>query len=161
MTIRPHSIHHINFPISDPERTREWYSKVFGMRHIDVSNVSDTPILLMTFGNFDLHFTPHDPVPNLDPTHFCIELEDWDFALERLAEMGIEYTDMVIRPQSNSKACYIRDPDGNIIELMHHGNWDHSQVPSGRASSTYTTKVEDWPEGTEAPADAGPGALAR
>lgn len=141
MTVRPHSLHHINFPISDVERSRVWYEKVFGMRHVDVSRVSDTPILLLTFGNFDLHFTPHEIAPNLEPHHFCVEVEDWDHMLTHLDELGIEYTDLVVRPQNASKACYIRDPDKNIIELMHHGNWDHTQIPTGRAESTYLTSV--------------------
>lgn len=140
MSNRPHSLHHINFPISDVERTKEWYGKVFGMTHIDVSRVSDTPILLLTYGNFDLHFTPHENAPNLDPHHFCIEVEDWDGFMEHLASLGIEYTDMVERPQNNSKACYIRDPDNNIVEIMHHGNWDHDLEPTGRARSTYQTR---------------------
>lgn len=141
MSIRPHSLHHVNFPISDPDRSAEWYGKVFGMKRVDVSRVSDTPILLMTFGNFDLHFTPHDPVPRLDPTHFCVEVEDWDHAMARLDELGIEVTGIIERPQNGSIAGYIRDPDGNIIELMHHPNWDHSLEPAGRARATYTTKV--------------------
>lgn len=136
MSIRAHSIHHINFPCSDVERTKAWYTKVFGMRHVDVSRVSDTPILLMTHGNFDLHFTPHAPVPDLDPTHFCIEVEDWDELLAGLDELGIEVTGVTIRPQNDSKACYIRDPDDNIIELMHHGRWDHALEPVGREELT-------------------------
>lgn len=161
MSIRPHSIHHTNFPCSDVDRTAAWYEQVFGMRRIDVSKVSDTPILLLTFGNFDLHFTPHQDPPNFDPHHFCIEVEDWDFAMQRLAELGIGYTDMVVRPQNSSKACYIRDPDGNIIELMNHANWDHDTVPAGRVREGYNTKVEEWPEGSAPPADAGPGLLSQ
>ena len=141
MTIRPHSIHHINFPCTDVERTKAFYQEVFGMKAIDVSRVSGTPILLMTFGNFDLHFTPHDPMPDLDPTHFCVEVDDWDHALARLDELGIEITGIIERPQNRSIAGYIRDPDNNIIELMHHPNWDHSIEPTGRARATYTTKV--------------------
>ena len=141
MSIRPHSLHHINFPITDVERSKAWYEQVFGLKHVDVSRVSDTPILLMTFGNFDLHFTPHEEMPNLAPTHFCVEVEDWDHMLERLEELGIEVTGITVRPQNDSKACYIHDPDGNIIELMHHGGWDHDLEPTGRASSSYTTKV--------------------
>ena len=133
MNHRPYAIHHVNFPIADVERTKAWYSKVFGMRHVNVSRVSDTPILLMTYGNFDLHFTPHPDPPNLEPHHFCLEVEDWDGFLAWLDELEIEYTDPVTRPQNGSKACYIHDPDGNLIELMYHWNWDHSQEPAGRA----------------------------
>src|SRR5579875_3899779 len=53
-----HSFLHINSPTTDKERTKEWYSKVFGMVQDDVSHLSNTPVLLMTTGKCDLHFTP-------------------------------------------------------------------------------------------------------
>ena len=141
MSIRPHSIHHINFPITDVDRAREWYQRVFGMKHVDVSRMSDTPILLMTYGNFDLHFTPHPNPPDLKPHHFCVEVEDWDATLERLTELGIPFTKAVHRLQNDSRACYIHDPDGNLVELIHHAAWDHGLEPTGRSKSTYRTKV--------------------
>jgi len=118
MSIRPHSIHHINFPITDVERARDWYARVFGMQHVDVSRFSDTPILLMTYGNFDLHFTPHDDPQDLKPTHFCLEVDDWDEMLAWLDAEGIPYEEPVTRPQNGSVATYIQDPDGNLIELF-------------------------------------------
>ena len=34
MSDKPAFIHHVNFPTTNPERTIEWYSKVFGMKYI-------------------------------------------------------------------------------------------------------------------------------
>jgi lactoylglutathione lyase len=129
---RPHSIHHVNFPIRDPERTSEWYARVFGMSRVPIfQKQGGAPgvdeVLLLTRGNFDLHFTVHregDP-PDLKPHHFCLELEDWDGFMEHLAGLGIEHTEVFVRPQNNSKATYIYDPDDNIVELMFHEDWDH------------------------------------
>ena len=45
----------MNFPTTDPERTKEWYTKVFGLKAITPK--SNTKVVLMTRGNFDLHFT--------------------------------------------------------------------------------------------------------
>ena len=56
MSNLPHSIHHINFPTTDAERTKEWYCKVFSMKWVDPK--SNTDVLLLTRGTFDLHFTP-------------------------------------------------------------------------------------------------------
>ncbi len=121
----PYSIHHVNFPTTDPERTKEWYTKVFGMEHQDVSRFSDTKVLLMTRGKFDLHFTPVEHMDRMAPYHYAIEVEDWDGFLEHLDSLSIRYTRPVERPQNNSKFCYIRDPDGTMIELVYHGdrNW--------------------------------------
>lgn len=130
MNAKPHSIHHVNFPIRDPERTKDWYGRVFGMRHVPIKvRQGGAPgvdeVLLLTRGNFDLHFTVHPHPPDIKPHHFCIEVEDWDDFLAHLEQLGIEYTEPLIRPQNNSRATYIYDPDDNIVEIMWHENWDH------------------------------------
>lgn len=118
---RPHSIHHVNFPTTDPERTKEWYAKVFGMEHVDVSHLSNTKVLLMSRGNFELHFTPIEEMRRMAPFHYAVEVEDWDGFLEHLKSIGVRYTKPVERPQNQSKFCYIHDPDGTMIELTYHG----------------------------------------
>jgi lactoylglutathione lyase len=126
MSDRPHSIHHVNFPCTDVEATKDWYSKVFGMKHIPVGNQSNTRVLIMSRGNFDIHFTPHDDALRLAPHHFAVEVEDWDGFMAHLDKLGIRHTKTVVRPHNNSKNCYIHDPDRNMVELTHHGEWDHT-----------------------------------
>ena len=78
-------------------------------------------VLLLTRGNFDLHFTVHDDnPPDLKPHHFCIEVEDWDGFMSHLESLGISHTEIFVRPHSQSKSTYIYDPDDNIVELMYH-----------------------------------------
>jgi catechol 2,3-dioxygenase-like lactoylglutathione lyase family enzyme len=120
----PYSIHHVNFPTTDPERTTEWYSKVFGLKKIDLNKFTNTKVLLLTKGNFDLHFTPVEEMDRMAPYHYAIEVEDWDGFLAHLESLGIRYTKPVERPQNSSKYAYIRDPDGTMIELVYHGNRD-------------------------------------
>lgn len=121
MSIKPHSLHHVNFPTTDKERTKEWYCRVFGMKWVDPK--SDTKILLLTNGNFDIHFTPFPPdrFKKLKPLHFAIEVQDWDGFMQHLDDIGVRRTRTVARPQNDSKFCYIHDPDGNMVELTYHG----------------------------------------
>ena len=86
MSNRPAYIHHVNFPTTDPERTNEWYTKVFGMKYIKPK--SNTKVVLMTRGNFDLHFTPVEEMDRMAPYHFAIEVEDWDGFLAHLRRAG-------------------------------------------------------------------------
>jgi catechol 2,3-dioxygenase-like lactoylglutathione lyase family enzyme len=130
---RPHSIHHTNFPIADAARTADWYGKVFGMREVPrpfkqggAPGVEE--VLLLTHGSFDLHFTIHPDPPDLKPHHFCIELEDWDGFMEHLAQLGIEHTEVFVRPHNDSRSTYIYDPDDNIVELMFHPHWNHEPI---------------------------------
>ncbi|MEU4156797.1 VOC family protein [Actinoplanes sp. NPDC026670] len=115
----PKYIHHVNFPTTDPERTKEWYSKVFGLKAITPK--SNTRVVLMTRGNFDLHFTPVEEMDRMAPYHFAIEVEDWDGFLEHLKALGIRHTRPIERPENQSKFCYIHDPDHTMIELVYHG----------------------------------------
>ncbi len=125
-----HSIHHVNFPITDPARTEEWYGKVFGMRRITTNrrsgsaNAPTVQALLMTHGNFDLHFSP---IPELNAVvhyHFAIEVEDFDAFLKHLDALGVPYDEPYHRPQNNSRTTTIHDPDGHHVEITYHGDRD-------------------------------------
>jgi catechol 2,3-dioxygenase-like lactoylglutathione lyase family enzyme len=120
----PYFIHHVNFPTTDVDRTRTWYEKVFGMKWVDLNRFTNTKVLLMTRGNWDLHFTPVEEMDRMAPYHYAIELKDWDGFLKHLEDIGVRYTKPVERPQNNSKYAYIRDPDGTMIELVFHGDRD-------------------------------------
>src|SRR5262249_19849208 len=90
MSNRPAYIHHVNFPTTEPERTIQWYSQVFGMKNIKPK--SNTRVVLMTRGNFDLHFTPVEEMDRMSPYHFAVEVEDWPGFLAHLHELGIRHT---------------------------------------------------------------------
>ncbi|WP_306318341.1 MULTISPECIES: VOC family protein [unclassified Streptomyces] len=81
---------------------------------------SNTRVVLMTRGNFDLHFTPVEEMERMAPYHFAVEVDDWDEFLGHLKEPGIRHTRPVQRPENQSKFCYIHDPDHTMIELVHH-----------------------------------------
>lgn len=117
----PHSLHHVNFPTTDRERTREWYMKVFNMKQVNAN--SNTEVLLLTRGNFDLHFTPvpKEEWKRMAPSHFAIEVQNWDGFLKHLDSIGIRHTRTIERPQNQSKFCYITDPDGHTVEIVYHG----------------------------------------
>jgi lactoylglutathione lyase len=114
----PAYIHHVNFPTTDPERTKEWYTKVFGLKAITPK--SNTKVVLMTRGNFDLHFTPVETMDRMAPYHFAVEIEDWDGFMKHLEEVGVRHTRITSRPENRSLFCYIHDPDHTMIELVYH-----------------------------------------
>ncbi|MQY27646.1 VOC family protein [Nocardia aurantia] len=113
-------IHHVNFPTTDIQRTKQWYSKVFGFKGIIPK--SNTRVLLMTLGTFDLHFTPVEEMDRMAPYHFAVEVDDWDGFLAHLKQIGVRHTRPVRRPENNSLFCYIHDPDHTMIELVYHAN---------------------------------------
>jgi len=129
---KPAYIHHVNFPTTNPERTIEWYSKVFGMKYIKPK--SNTKVVLMTRGNFDLHFTPVEEMDRMAPYHFAVEVEDWEGFLAHLDGLGIRHTRVITRPENNSRFCYIHDPDHTMIELVFHERRPYPPVPKKEAA---------------------------
>lgn len=144
MSDKPAYIHHVNFPTTNPERTIEWYSKVFGLKNIKPK--SNTKVVLMTCGKFDLHFTPVEEMDRMSPYHFAMEVEDWEGFMEHLAKLGIRHTRVIKRPENNSLFCYIHDPDHTMIELVFHIRRPFPPVPEKYAA-----------EPAAAPAFGGPG----
>jgi catechol 2,3-dioxygenase-like lactoylglutathione lyase family enzyme len=159
MSDKPAFIHHVNFPTTNPERTIEWYSRVFGMKYIKPK--SNTQVVLMTRGNFDLHFTPVETMDRMAPYHFAIEVEDWDGFLAHLKELGIRHTRVITRPENNSQFCYIHDPDHTMIELVFHErrqgavvgqldqrHWGVAHAAAGRFEhQAQVAPVRDQPQG--------------
>jgi lactoylglutathione lyase len=81
---------------------------------------SNSRLLLLTRGNFSLHFTPVDDMDRMAPYHFAVEVEDWEGFLGHLKVSGVRHTRPGKRPSDQSLFCYIFDPDHTMIELVWH-----------------------------------------
>ena len=126
-------IHHINIQISDRERTREWYEKVLGAEFLDRGPALNRGQLQLRLGNAELH-TNDTPNPVQVPAvHFAAEIKDWDEMIAHLDSLGVPYSRTPrsapgadkdstwgSRDYTGNHYTYIRDPDGNMIELVHH-----------------------------------------
>ena len=129
-------IHHINVPISNRERTREWYEKVLGAEFLDRGPALNKRQLQLRLGIGEIHFTetPH-PAPTAS-SHFALEIDDWEGMLAHLDSLGVPHvrtsaasvaanlggTDAYQgrRDYSGGHYTYLHDPDGNMIELVYH-----------------------------------------
>ena len=128
-------VQHINVQITHRQRAQEWYENVLGARFRDRGPERNKRQLQLRLGNAEMHFTETD-----DPTiplraHFAVEVEDWTEMLAHLEVLGVAYSRMgqgaaPLRPEDNQSwgtrddtgehYTYIRDPDGNLIELVYH-----------------------------------------
>ena len=111
-------IQHINIPISDKERTRDWYEKVLGAEFLDRGPELNQRQLQFRLGTGEIH-TTHTPNPN-PSGHFAVEIHDWDEMVANLDALGVPYAKPTIREYSGGHSTYINDPDGNMIELVQH-----------------------------------------
>ena len=112
------AIHHVNIPIRDIERTKEWYQRIF-----DAELKEHPRQLELYLGSSELHcHLAKDPV-YLETNHYAVEITDWDEMMSHLKKEGISFDgDRApgIRDYDGHHYAYIRDPDGNLIELMNH-----------------------------------------
>ncbi|MFJ8921420.1 lactoylglutathione lyase [Streptomyces sp. LamerLS-316] len=123
--IHARSLHHVNFPTADLQATEEWYGKVFGLKRVIPVRTPPNGTMLLTRGNFDLHFRPVEKSEvQTGLIHFAIEIEDWDTFLKHLDTAGVEYIEEPYRGHDMSKTGSISDPDGHRVEFTWHPDRD-------------------------------------
>ena len=128
-------IHHINIQITDRQRTREWYEKVLGAEFLDRGPALNKRQLQLRIGTGEIHTSDTSQVIEVPMVHFAIEVEDWEGTLEHLDSLGVDFSRSAggaftgtggddpkqgKREDTNEHYTYIRDPDGNLIELVYH-----------------------------------------
>jgi catechol 2,3-dioxygenase-like lactoylglutathione lyase family enzyme len=100
------TVNHIAISVSDLQRSKEWYCRMFGLTVIQESSQS----VLLGFGNTMLVLRP-DASPGTI-SHFMFGIERFDAAqLEAsLAAQGLE-------PRKDSDSFHVRDPDGLNLQV--------------------------------------------
>ena len=115
---RVSAIHHVNIGTRDRERTREWYQRVF-----DAEVKAHPRLLELYLGGAELHFNETPEPTYAQVNHFALEIADWDGMMAHLAALDIPFDEgrgPQTRDYDGHHFAYIRDPDGNLIELVHH-----------------------------------------
>jgi len=122
---------HIAMPVSDIERSVEFYGRVLGAQPIDLEKwrAGKWPIVSISFGHqkFNLHPAANDFT--LKAAHPAVGGGDYCFvwagtpesAIEHLKRERIEIVEgPVTRIGGRGKgvSVYFRDPDGNLLELI-------------------------------------------
>lgn len=134
--IRVRMVHHINVQITDRERTRAWYEQVLGATFLNRGPALNVRMLQLNLGNAELHFSDTDQPVLAPQPHFALEVEDWEATLAHLDRLGVPYSRSGQgafsrtglgndarwgkREDNGEHYTYIHDPDGNLIELVHH-----------------------------------------
>ncbi len=128
-------VQHVNVQSTDRQRTREWYEKVLGARFRDRGPERNQRQLQLHIGTAEMHFTETTNPIISARAHFALEVENWDEMLAHLDALGIEYFPSSQaastggvgdgrrwgqREDTGEHSTYIRDPDGNLIELVYH-----------------------------------------
>lgn len=116
------SIHHVSFVISNLEKSLSFYKDILGLELV-------TTRPEMSFEGCWLNINEYQQihlliVKNYDPIerpehggrdrHVAFVVEDLDQISSRLNEYNVTYT----KSKSGRNALFVRDPDGNTLELI-------------------------------------------
>ena len=118
-SIRVSCIQHANVSTSDVQRSQEWYKKVF-----DAEWTEEHPRYLK-LGSSEVHIAVREQVDAHERNHFAVEVENWDAWVANLARVGVPF-DQEPRENGGKLSGFVRDPDGNRIEVMWHAHWHRS-----------------------------------
>ena len=116
------SIHHISFVISNLDNAMHFYGEVLGLK-VDESRpnlsfdgywftINETQQIHLLL--VDNHDSVERPAHGGRDRHAAFKVRDLDRLALRLDNNAITYT----MSKSGRKALFVRDPDGNTLELM-------------------------------------------
>lgn len=112
----------ITVPIARLEETREFYSGALGLQETPrPPENAGQPGIWYTFGSTELHIQARESVPaEKGDRHPALVVDDIDGWRARFVGLGIEVID---QPTLFGRRRFnIRDPFGNLIELMTEGD---------------------------------------
>ncbi len=127
--------HHVGIVVSNFESSLEWYSKKLGFSLISQANIEDAGLKIgfMQSGDFKLElFESRESVQMCAEqqelstslkrqgyAHFAFATEDCDATWEWLQSLGVElHVPPTINLDLGAKYCFIKDPDGILIEFI-------------------------------------------
>ena len=115
-------LHHASFPVTDLDRAKRFYGEVLGL--VEMAR-PDFPFEGAWYraGGCEVHLiVPMDGVDvgqgpaGINPfsLHTAFAIDDYAGVVERLKDLEIE----ILETSAEMGQLWIRDPDGNVIELI-------------------------------------------
>lgn len=118
------ALHHVSLLISDLERSQSFYQEILGLSLIERPALKFDGLwfALNEDATQQLHLLllPNNMTQRLPPEHvgrdghFALLVEDLSAYIERASRAGFSHT----QSRSGRDAAFLRDPDGNGIELI-------------------------------------------
>lgn len=127
--IQPRKLAHIVLNVRDVQAAKAFYMRALGLVVAAESKKQDQAFLSFGKEHHDLGLFQRVTHPARDArqpglTHIAWQFDsaaDLEAVLARLKEAGIEPE--AVRANGALERLYLRDPDGNLVEL-YHGSWD-------------------------------------
>jgi catechol 2,3-dioxygenase len=112
---------HVSLNVAERGRSIAWYRDVLGLPLINKAEADDWPTFMGAFGACIGLFQAQSGSPareleseGLRHIAFMVSGEGLGLAQTHLTELGVEFR---FEDHGNAHSVYVRDPDGNVIEL--------------------------------------------
>ena len=109
-------IDHCSVIITDVERSRRFYRDLLGLKEINKPRTFDFVVVWFDLGNQHLHLLLKDRPDTLSPRHFALRVADAQAARRYFQGHGLATEETT--PIPGADRFFIRDPDGNRIEII-------------------------------------------
>jgi catechol 2,3-dioxygenase-like lactoylglutathione lyase family enzyme len=156
-------VHHVAISTRDIDALADWYAQAFGLEVVSrggwqagnpeidgIVGLPDSAARTAMLRGRNLYVEmfqyesplgrpsgPDRPVSDHGFTHFGVIVDDIDAEHERLLGLGMRFHAPPTgkgRMGGRLRACYGRDPEGNVVELIEiTGDWDAAIEPIGLA----------------------------
>jgi len=133
---------YVGIRVTDLQRSLKFYKELFGLEEVERGDnskfgagvfvllrdrKSGTKLELNWYPEGSKYNTPYVVGEGLDHLAFCVDSIREKF--KELAEKGVSPTDF--GPDTGASYCYVRDPDGNWIELYQRKEPVGETIPKG------------------------------
>lgn len=112
---------HVSLNVRNREESIAWYRDVLGLEQRNAARQHDWPVFMGAFGSCIALFqagteSPERAAESTGLRHVAFELESagLERAREHLRARGVDFR---FEDHGNAHSVYVRDPDGNVVEL--------------------------------------------
>ena len=115
---------HIHLRSPNPEKTAQWYERMFGAEVLRTTQ-QGKPRIDLKLGGANIFIAETTPEVNPAPTtpyqgldHFGLTVKDIDAVAAEIKAKGVEFTKEPHTIRPGVRICFIRGPQGISIELL-------------------------------------------
>lgn len=110
-------LQHVNVPSTDLARSAEFYFDKLGLPELPRPPFESPGVWVGAGPENAIHISQVSALGPNPNNHFALEVDNLDGLLESLTARGVAYQRSASVPAAGHQA-FVRDPDGNIIELI-------------------------------------------